>query len=647
MKASYASPAGVGGFFSLFNLPPAPFSDTVLERLGQAMTEARIHGNGDLESGYVYLGQFIAHDVSRLSPPGQPSVAASELEQLRSPGLDLDSLYGSPGVAAPWIDTTTGKLKLGPVVSADGKEGALNDLPRDEATGKPLIPDERNEDNLLVAQLHVQFLKLHNAFVSRIAAAQSGMQAEDLFSEARHQLTLHYQQILLYDYLQRILDPHVWGLVVLHQRDSLWPATQAAQASVPVEFAAAAFRFGHTMVRTRGYQLNATQSATIPQLFEMTWLGGLQGRTKLLESHVVDWKHFFRTDRTVQFNRAQPIRPNVTIVMPDGQSLASRNLATGKKSRLPAAQAIVDHILQTRPELAKLMGLRKLTTDELNPWANFPGMKNPIRLLDRLGPNHGIDVKTPLWYYILAEAKAQHGGARLGTLGSLIVGSTLRGLVELSRPSIFDEPFRSEYVLPTKAVEVSRATPTGKTLCMADLLGLLEHAPPKKTSFLPTFSITHGKIAMKNNAAIVESFVGTYVSNGAWDGNPADKASWFPQAGVTMTIKRVDITDLEGQPTGDAYAKVSISSSDAKEAIEQAAYRVVDENTLRATNIELMPGLLMDEFLELQWDANQKRCAVKHTLKFSDGTQGAWVCPDFHNPSCTTARAPAEVATPA
>jgi hypothetical protein len=44
--------------------------------------------------------------------------------------------------------------------------------------------------------------------------------------------------------------------------------------------------------------------------------------------------------------------------------------------------------------------------------------------------------KTPLWYYILAEAAALEGGQRLGPVGSTIVAEVLVGLVRRSEGSI-------------------------------------------------------------------------------------------------------------------------------------------------------------------------------------------------------------------
>ena len=52
----------------------------------------------------------------------------------------------------------------------------------------------------------------------------------------------------------------------------------------------------------------------------------------------------------------------------------------------------------------------------------------------------GFDTRTPLWYYLLAEAKHHGKGNRLGPVGSRLVAEVLVGLVERSDDSILRVP---------------------------------------------------------------------------------------------------------------------------------------------------------------------------------------------------------------
>lgn len=447
-----------GGFFSLFDLPPTIFKEDALEKLGEVMT--RIQAKGFcIPAGYVYLGQFIAHDVSRLVSPGQMFVPALELIQERSSALDLDSVYGGEHVSVR-IDASTGKMKLGRAIDADtGQWTSENDLPRTRC-GTALIGDDRNDENLLVAQLHVLFLKLHNHFVEHIRRDKAGLSVQELFEQARLQTILHYQEIVLFDFLETVIDPRVWRRVIAGNTGSLWDPVPVEYARIPVEFSAAAFRFGHSMVRAE-YALNPGRAASLLDLFTMTGDGGFGGLHGLPDSHIVDWRFFFsdrRWDGPHQFpNPGLLIDPAVPVRLPNGTSLAIKNLHTGNRSLLPDAQSIVQYIERHHSALACEIGLRALTERELSPIFGIPAQDADqfdfFSLLELVG-YCGFDRKTPLWYYILAEALALNRGERLGPLGSLLVAEVLRALVLLSRPSILPTcSVNPGYIQRTKCID--------------------------------------------------------------------------------------------------------------------------------------------------------------------------------------------------
>ena len=81
-----------------------------------------------------------------------------------------------------------------------------NDLPR-SPEGFALIGDHRNDENLVVAQTHLAFLKFHNAVCDRIAAPAKP--AEAVFAEARRIVTWHYQWMVLHDFVERITEPGI------------------------------------------------------------------------------------------------------------------------------------------------------------------------------------------------------------------------------------------------------------------------------------------------------------------------------------------------------------------------------------------------------------------------------------------------------
>lgn len=79
------------------------------KKIAQAMTVGNL-GPGQLGAGFTYLGQFIDHDLTfdKTGLMEGVDVSPADLEQGRSPALDLDSLYGlgpqDPGSAKFYSD---------------------------------------------------------------------------------------------------------------------------------------------------------------------------------------------------------------------------------------------------------------------------------------------------------------------------------------------------------------------------------------------------------------------------------------------------------------------------------------------------------------------------------------------------------------
>ena len=85
-------------------------------------------------------------------------------------------------------------------------------------------------------------LRFHNKVVD--AAGRRGFTG-DIFVEAKRIVTHHYQWAVVHDFLQRMC-----GTAGRQRRDGV--GRRAAVGSpfrMPVEFAVAAYRFGHSMIR--------------------------------------------------------------------------------------------------------------------------------------------------------------------------------------------------------------------------------------------------------------------------------------------------------------------------------------------------------------------------------------------------------------
>ena len=421
-------------------LPEDPTTAGKLVALGRAMHDPGGVDPGDagIPAAYTYFGQFVDHDITldavsatlpELLDPNLTPMTVNEvrtkLHNLRTATLDLDNLYSPPAPRDP-IDAN--RMMLGvnaPIGNRPPGKDVDNDVPREGPNPDPahdraaLIGDPRNDENTIVAQMQVAFLKAHNALVAQ------GM----TFDQARTTLRQHYQYVVVHDFLSRIADPAVVADILQQGPKVFDPSPN--YFFMPLEFAVATYRFGHSMIRaTYNFNLNF-QPATLDLLFVFTSLtGGLGGFDTLPENWIVEWENL--VDAGQPFDRARRI--DTKLVEPlfhlkdlqgvpefgDGARLAVRNLLRGYLLRMPTGQAV-----------AAAMGIEPLKPVDIQTAAGSPEQVQALN-------EGGFLDRTPLWYYVLVEAAALGDGQRLGPVGSRIVAEVLISVARRSADSIFD-----------------------------------------------------------------------------------------------------------------------------------------------------------------------------------------------------------------
>lgn len=398
-------------------------------------------------AGFTFFGQFIDHDltltgVARAADAEdfgefRKELPISELRNLRTAELELDSVFGQGPEAAPAIARTLFRDPPHDLRLRTGAEThqASWDLAREQPGANGLAPaligDGRNDENKLVAQVHLAFVRAYNRLYEQAAGTPT-----ERYIAARRSLTESYHHILVHDYLRRFV-PRPLLESVLMARAARWRAAndaaeaarQAAEGAayqrrvnMPVEFAFALFRFGHSQVRD-GYRLNATTAVPTFSDFAPADLSGLQPIPATLA-----WDHrlFFDDDigkpgyvppARMNFSRRIDTRLSASLfglkppaVDPEAQerSLARRNLQRARLIGLPSGE-----------QCAQALGLPVLTPQQLG--------------VDDLA---GVRGRTPLWYYILAEAELG-GGEQLGPLGGTILAETIIGILSVSEGSFY------------------------------------------------------------------------------------------------------------------------------------------------------------------------------------------------------------------
>ena len=281
---------------------PAAIDDLVDGMLALAGTSGQ---NRAISAGYTYLGQFVDHDIT-FDPTSsfQRDNDPNALVNFRTPRFDLDSVYGSGPADQPylydWKTPHCPGVKL--LVETQPSGGASADLPRN-AQGRALIGDARNDENLIVSQLHLMFLTFHNKVVDELYGPPRRLRSRTLFDEAQRLVRWHYQWLIMDDFLPTIVGEEMARAVRPRLSTQPGVTTPISQLrlyrwddapAIPVEFSGAAFRFAHSMVR-KDYKLNDLPVVPILENPSKPHEDHLGGFTWLQKRFEIQWDRFFFT----------------------------------------------------------------------------------------------------------------------------------------------------------------------------------------------------------------------------------------------------------------------------------------------------------------------------------------------------------------
>lgn len=416
-------------FGRLFQLPPLYTDPVGLRRLGAKGGPmdggAAAARTKTVDVGQVFFGQFVDHDITLDVTSSLSEVAVpSETPNVRTPTLDLDNIYGMGPEANPFLYHASGKfagIKL--LVGADGTAAkqdpklAAKDLVRSSG-GTAIIGDPRNDENRIISQMQLAVISFHNHVVDFVSQSE-GLEGGELFERSRQLATWHYQWSVLNDFLVAMCGAAPVDDILGNGRR--FYCAREGDPFIPVEFAVAAYRFGHSMVPQT---IRIQKKGKVHDLFGKILGEGFAPLANL--EAVVDWRELVTTKPRRPVQKAEQLdtkMASILLELPfipagDVRSLATRNLLRGQSFLLPSGEQVAAAVGRPQAEITKVSAeARKLAK-----------------------PAVDLATGTPLWFYILTEGEVIgretkdnkfDPGEGLGPVGARIVAEVLIGLVEL------------------------------------------------------------------------------------------------------------------------------------------------------------------------------------------------------------------------
>lgn len=406
--------------------------------------------DGPADAGMTFLGQFIDHDITLDATSAIGTrIDPRSIRNVRTPNLDLDCVYGDGPEASPYLyshDTGLEGFLL------FGRDDNPHDLARN-CKGTALIGDFRNDENILVSQIQGAFIALHNILMTHMddagdtahdvtACAQMGVRRDVYdhvipprlkgFEEVRRFIRLHYQWIILNEFLPSFVDKKIIKHVLDHDPFPHAPI-------MPAEFSVAAYRFGHATVQHE-YRLRKDEAPL--------GLFALRGFGPRDPGATIDMDQFFGKHA----QKALPVgikMAETLFELPDNIVGAGLDWDGFPVPIEQARKLALRNILRDRTALQLPSGQQMAHN-----------LGEDVIPAPEVLQDHHID-KTPLWFYCLQEAQVA-GKGKLTGVGGKIVASVIIRLLKLDPESVLHvhgfEPWGG----------------FGKTCSMAAMMGFVE-----------------------------------------------------------------------------------------------------------------------------------------------------------------------------
>jgi len=420
------------------NLSPLIPLQTDLELLAQTMLDVNARGplNGSiLPAGYTYFGQFIDHDLTFDNT--SILTQASDLNTLQNQETNLFDLSCVYGINNSSLNIN-GLFDIGKTSNGD------DDLPRN-SNGVALIADTRNDENLIVSQFHLAFLKFHNKVFAEIKTQNPVFTLTELVNNTKQTVVWHYQWLIVHDFLADISGKFFTRIIDSTGNLSIHPNIQSMYPNLPIEFTGAVYRFGHSMVRD-AYYINA--SFDVFPIFSpilpppLVSIPDLRGSRPIPANQTIDWSMFF----PMPFHKGFQVTENFDNFITESlYNLPIPEVVSGMTNILPLRSLMrgaFTYQLPSGQDLALAMGI---PPNEILKASNGNMVFQTLNpLVTATDINHLTTIfgeQTPLFYYILKDNHVNGNGQHLGSLASKIIGDTFMNLLSKDPNSFLNNGF--------------------------------------------------------------------------------------------------------------------------------------------------------------------------------------------------------------
>lgn len=411
--------------------------------------------NMDSAAGYTFFGQLVSHDMNNAKTAVLGvNVAPENICNANTPLLDLDTIYDFLGRPAA-LRVHKGLFKL------NGRDYERT------SNGEAKIPDGRNDEHVILSQLTVAFMRLHNLYVGDfVRGAGSVVDPNDAFQFGRRHTVRAYQSMIIDELLPALCDRDMLRLVRNPSNRVLYVGSVRQNNQMPIEFSDAAWRVIHSRTRSR-YDLN-------PNVRDVNFfdLGGdsrtLLGGRPLTAAMEIQWNVFFgpnaQQGRILDMCYSAPLNrmPTSGPLLPAEKSLircsgqgcpidpSDNNDDFGGDTVSLSMLDLVrskDHGLYGGIAMAR--AVRKLEDDN-----NIGQARDRVQVLsmadmrnDRIFglPDFYNEDDVPLLLYMFYESILQNNGQVCGKLCTRVIGEVILANIEDSPFSILSNDFNGQF----------------------------------------------------------------------------------------------------------------------------------------------------------------------------------------------------------